>query len=270
MILAAVSAAGCGTDLGECKEPWDVSSTNAAYVYLGDTNGDGQQQRNEWTWPGQDAVNVTCAGGRCHSALASGKAREGAPAGLDFDAPLMGTSQDVVPLAAQGIANIRENADSIWEEVDDGTMPPSGANPDRESVRNWLACGAPANAPRVEIPTGADYSSVYAGLANACMACHTEAVKASFGNFSIGADVCESYALIVNQPSTSTACAGRTLVVPGDPDNSFMLQKMTGTPQCGAPMPLNGMPPLETSNPATFNAMRDWILAGAPKPDVCP
>ena len=42
---------------------------------------------------------------------------------------------------------------------------------------------------------------------------------------------------LVGKPSMSMACMGRTLVVPGQPDNSLLLQKLSPNPPCGNRMP---------------------------------
>ena len=50
-------------------------------------------------------------------------------------------------------------------------------------------------------------------------------------------------------------------VVPGDPDASFIIQKLQGTQTLGDRMP-DGGPYLTT---ATVNVIRQWILDGAPQ-----
>ncbi len=50
-------------------------------------------------------------------------------------------------------------------------------------------------------------------------------------------------------------------VVPGDPDASFIVQKLQGTQTLGDRMP-DGGPYLTT---ATVNVIRQWILDGAPQ-----
>ena len=50
-------------------------------------------------------------------------------------------------------------------------------------------------------------------------------------------------------------------VVPGDPDASFLIQKLQGTQTVGARMP-DGGPYLTT---ATVNVIRQWIQDGAPQ-----
>jgi hypothetical protein len=49
-------------------------------------------------------------------------------------------------------------------------------------------------------------------------------------------------------------------VTPGDPNNSYLIQKLEGTASVGARMPAFS-PPLDQ---ATIDAIRDWISNGAP------
>ena len=50
-------------------------------------------------------------------------------------------------------------------------------------------------------------------------------------------------------------------VIPGDPDGSFLIQKLDGTQTVGSRMP-DGGPYLTT---ATINVIRQWIQDGAPQ-----
>lgn len=79
-------------------------------------------------------------------------------------------------------------------------------------------------------------------------------------------DEANSYGLLVDQPSSEVPATLR--VAPGDPDNSYLIQKLEGTASVGAQMPLNG-PPLPQS---TIDIIRQWITDGAlddraPSPD---
>jgi len=68
---------------------------------------------------------------------------------------------------------------------------------------------------------------------------------------------------LVDQPATTAAAAGKMRVVPGDPDASFLWQKLTGTlaEGEGARMPAAGAPPLDALELAF---VRSWIEGGAP------
>jgi hypothetical protein len=73
-----------------------------------------------------------------------------------------------------------------------------------------------------------------------------------------------AYANLVGVPATNPAAhaAGLLRVVPGDPDASFLLDKLTGmlTPDEGDPMPRIGGP----LPAARLDLIRRWIAAGAP------
>jgi hypothetical protein len=57
--------------------------------------------------------------------------------------------------------------------------------------------------------------------------------------------------------------SGLTRVVPGDPDNSLLVQKLSNTQTCGTQMPPGG-PQGGTFGPGQLEAVKAWIAAGAP------
>ena len=58
----------------------------------------------------------------------------------------------------------------------------------------------------------------------------------------------------------STAAAGEIHVIPGDPDNSYLIKKLEAAPDIvDDPMP----PPLGGQDPADIELIRAWIAAGA-------
>jgi hypothetical protein len=71
-------------------------------------------------------------------------------------------------------------------------------------------------------------------------------------------DPVNSYLLLVGVPSTEVSSIVR--VRPGDPDNSYLVQKIEGHAAVGAQMPF-GAPPLPAS---TIAVIRQWITDGAP------
>lgn len=88
---------------------------------LGECPPNSQNQQDS----GAMLVFVTCVG--CHSSELEGADRLGAPEGLDFDQ----------------IEIIRAEADSMFDTVVDGSMPPGGANfndTQVEAFRVFLAC----------------------------------------------------------------------------------------------------------------------------------
>jgi len=133
--LLGAGALGCGDEVGPCDAPLEGEDT----VLYNDTVQFG----------GQAIMNRACAG--CHSSTAKGKARGGAPAGLNFDLyPVDSESAEVVEPgstsndAGQKIVAIKragwsglqerqrrvfEERNMIWQQVKDGLMPP----PDRSS-----------------------------------------------------------------------------------------------------------------------------------------
>ena len=60
----------------------------------------------------------------------------------------------------------------------------------------------------------------------------------------------------------ATYCAGRQLVVPGDPSNSYLYQLMEGVSLCGAN---EKMPPDKRILGEQIEAVRNWICLGAPQ-----
>lgn len=70
-------------------------------------------------------------------------------------------------------------------------------------------------------------------------------------------DAVNSYSLLVGVPSTEVASTLR--IKPGDPDNSYLVQKIEGHAAIGAQMPFGG-PPLPA---ATIAVIRQWVADGA-------
>jgi hypothetical protein len=91
-----------------------------------------------------------------------------------------------------------------------------------------------------------------------CSGCHT---GPSGGMLPAGLDLTSlamSAANLVNVTSAQAPPLQR--VTPGDPNNSYLIQKLEGTASVGARMPAFS-PPLDQ---ATIDAIRDWISNGAP------
>lgn len=69
-----------------------------------------------------------------------------------------------------------------------------------------------------------------------------------------------AYMQLVEVDSTGSACMGKTRVVPGDPTNSLLVQKLRGANvMCGGAMPVGG----EEINDADLKRITDWISGGA-------
>jgi hypothetical protein len=91
-----------------------------------------------------------------------------------------------------------------------------------------------------------------------CTACHAG------GGAPLGLRLDEgnSYAMLVNEPSVEVEELLR--VDPGNPDDSYLIQKLEGTAEFGDRMPQGG-PPLPSE---TIAVIRQWILEGAQPPSA--
>ena len=107
------------------------------------------------------------------------------------------------------------------------------------------------------IPLGPTFGSIQANVLTpncAISGCHIGAT-APLG---LRLDEDNSFALLVSVPSVQVPALLR--VAPGDPDDSYLVQKLEGTAAAGGRMPLNGPPYLEQS---TIDVIRQWITDGA-------
>jgi mono/diheme cytochrome c family protein len=89
-----------------------------------------------------------------------------------------------------------------------------------------------------------------------CTACHVGA-NAPQG---LRLDAANSYALLVNVASAEVPALMR--INPGNPDASYLVQKIQGTAAVGGRMPLNGPPYLSQTQ---IDLVRRWVSAGAPQ-----
>jgi hypothetical protein len=120
--------------------------------------------------------------------------------------------------------------------------------------------------PRVAICPGSDaaaapptFAEVQQILDENCISCH-----------GIGASLelmgAEAWTNLVNQPAPAPEGCGGVLVTPGDPDGSYLYQKLSSSAPCyGAQMPLGEF----SSDPlpaCVVAIVRRWIAAGAPGP----
>ncbi|HSL23560.1 MAG TPA: hypothetical protein VK886_18665 [Vicinamibacterales bacterium] len=91
----------------------------------------------------------------------------------------------------------------------------------------------------------------------ACTNCHTNAGRGPAAELNLLPEF--AHAALVNAPSRQNP--GAVLVVPGDPDNSYLVRKLEGAASiAGARMPRNG-PPYLTSG--QLLVIRRWIENGA-------
>jgi mono/diheme cytochrome c family protein len=105
-------------------------------------------------------------------------------------------------------------------------------------------------------PVNSDFQQIQATIFTPiCTACHTGA-NAPQG---LRLDAANSYALLVNVASAEVPSLLR--VNPGNPDSSYLVQKIQGTAAVGGRMPLGG-PALSQ---AQIDLVRQWISSGAPQ-----
>jgi len=103
-------------------------------------------------------------------------------------------------------------------------------------------------------PLVADFDSIQLHVFTPiCTVCHAGGAAPQ----GLRLDATNSYALLVGVPSNEVSSTLR--VKPGDPDNSYVIQKLEGHAPVGAQMPYGG-PPLPA---ATIAVIRQWISAGA-------
>ena len=103
-------------------------------------------------------------------------------------------------------------------------------------------------------PLEATFDSIQTNIFTAiCISCHT-AASAPLG---LRLDAVNSFGLLVGIASSQVP--GLLRVDPGDPDNSYLIQKLEGTAAVGARMPLGGI----ALSQADINVVRQWISDGA-------
>ena len=103
-------------------------------------------------------------------------------------------------------------------------------------------------------PLAPTLQSIQANVFNpSCIVCHAGA-SAPQG---LRLDSGNSFANLVNIPSSEVSSLFR--VAPGDPDQSYLIQKLQGNASSGEQMPLGG-PPIPA---ATIEFVRQWIVDGA-------
>ena len=90
-----------------------------------------------------------------------------------------------------------------------------------------------------------------------CVTCHTNVGHPPAGNLNLAGD---PYAALVDVPSAQRP--GAVLVIPGDPESSYLVRKLEGRDINGLRMPRNG-PPYLTDGQITV--IRRWIEIGAPR-----
>lgn len=149
----------------------------------------------------------------------------------------VGILMTTVSLAIAGCAGNGEGLDENGRPIDGGPLPLA---PTFESIQQ----------------------NVFTPI---CTGCHAGA-QAPVG---LRLDEASSYAMLVNAPSGEVPSLAR--VSPGNPDESYLIQKLQGSAAVGGRMPLGG-PPLPQE---TIDVIRQWITDGAQRsvadvPDAMP
>lgn len=104
----------------------------------------------------------------------------------------------------------------------------------------------------------ATFTRVLAILRSNCAICHTTEMS---GRLNFSGDAGDVYDRLVGVDALGTACdeQDRIRVIPGDADNSLLLQKLLDPPPCGDRMPRLR----DALSPALIGEIRSWIAAGA-------
>lgn len=124
------------------------------------------------------------------------------------------------------------------EKLSSVTGPTPNLEPTIESIQN-------------EIFTSSDSSG-----RTSCITCHTNVGRTPAANLNLAGDATRA---LVNVPSTQKS--GSILVIPGDPANSYLIQKIKGAGGItGLRMPRNGPPYLTDGQVLVIER---WIQLGA-------
>jgi hypothetical protein len=117
----------------------------------------------------------------------------------------------------------------------------------------------PGSTPSTTPPLSADFDSIQANVFTPiCSVCHAGGTAPE----GLRLDAANSFNLLVGVPSTEVPSLMR--VKPGDPDNSYIIQKLEGHAAVGAQMP-DGCPTTQPCLPAaTIAFIAQWITNGAP------
>jgi hypothetical protein len=108
-------------------------------------------------------------------------------------------------------------------------------------------------------PLSADFDSIQANVFTPiCSVCHVGGGAPE----GLRLDAADSYSLLVGVPSTEVPSLLR--VKPGDPDNSYIIQKLQGHAAVGAQMPFGCPSTQPCLAPSTIAFISQWITNGAP------
>lgn len=114
-------------------------------------------------------------------------------------------------------------------------------------------CSAPDAA-----PAPVTYDQIEQILDQNCISCHGSGSALDLRD-------AVSWGDLVNQPAPAPDSCGGLLVTPGNPDGSYLYQKLTSATPCyGSQMPMGEFYPIPL--PAcVISIVRNWIVEGAPQ-----
>ncbi len=121
------------------------------------------------------------------------------------------------------------------------------------------ACSKSPTSPTPAASTAPTLSAIQTQIFDpGCASCHTDVGRTPSSGLNLKAG--SSFRALSNVPSV--AKTGAVLVIPGNPNGSYLIQKLEGDAGIvGGRMPRTG-PPFLTD--AQVKMIRDWIAAGAP------
>jgi hypothetical protein len=159
--------------------------------------------------------------------------------------PVVDTYQ--VTLAGSGATTILDLGGNALDGEFSGTFPSGNATAGGDFVATFTIAGIQPTLQSIQ-------DNVFTPL---CAVCHT---GPSGPVLPAGLDLTSlsmSYMSLVNVPSLEVGSIDR--VEPGDPNASYLVQKIEGTAAVGVRMPATGVP----LNAASIAAIRQWITNGA-------
>lgn len=311
LVLLSLPALGCGEDVGSCKGEKRARDT---VLVAGSIQYAGQAIINQAcaSCHNSTARGVTRQGAPAGLDFDLHPVRPGSSeiASVDEVEGRVSLSEPARARLRARQRKVLDTRDLIYQQVVDDLMPPpelgalfrtlvaqvidsdddrpceagaalapttSGAT--QESLRNWLACGAPiveVTATEVKLQTAGDvgnqypicapelgtgpltleklHQQVFAGE-GLCVGCH--APRGQYAELDLSTPEAAYAALVLD---TAVVCGSKPLVTKGSPEQSFLYEVMTAErPGCGVPR----MPPGNTLSAAATELVARWIREGA-------
>jgi len=183
--------------------------------------------------------------------------------GLGFSLLACGAGEMSNPLSGAGGAGNTAGLSNSGGTASAGSASAAGAAGTAGSAGTLLVGASGASGASAAGAPGGKFAEVQTIFDDRCVLCH-DAMRfgiPAYPLLSLAAG--DAIAALVNQPAHES-CGG-TLVVPGDPDQSYLIRKLSGETPCeGGHMPrayeVGTAPPLTTEQMTTI---RSWISDGA-------